>query len=76
MTPRNTKERPKVAAVSAWSEAQALLGALSMVRNWDAASPWYNSKYTDEVSGAQWVFYEADHAWPGEVRIIQEPHGT
>jgi hypothetical protein len=74
--PRNTRDRAKVARVGAWSQEQASLGALSIVQNWDAASPWYNTRYTDEASGAQWVVYEADHAWAGEVRIIQESRGT
>lgn len=76
MKPRNTRERAEVARVGEWSQEQASLGVLSIVQNWDAASPWHNTKYTEEASGAQWVVYEADQAWAGEVRIIQEPRSA
>lgn len=69
-------ERAEVVRVGAWSKEQASLGALSMVQNWDGTSPWHNTKYSDEASGGQWVVYEADHAWAGEVRVIQEPSGA
>lgn len=70
MEVRNTQQRLEVAAIHRWSVAQVRLGLLEESPNWDADSPWHNSRFRDPASGQAWVVYVADHAWSGEVRLL------
>ena len=70
MEARNTKQRQEVLEIYRWSLAQAELGAIEQLPNWDAASTWHNSLFRDLSNGKQWVVYLADQAWPGEVRLV------
>ena len=70
MNVRDTRDRQEVLEVYRWSVAQAGLGLLEQLPNWDSASTWHNSLFRDSSTGRQWVVYLADHAWPGEVRLV------
>lgn len=38
--------------------------------NWDAHSPWHNTKFVSLETGEHWVVYLADQAWSGEVKVL------
>jgi hypothetical protein len=67
---QNTKDRRKVESIKEWSLALAQEGKAGETLNWDKNSTWHNSKFKNIESGQEWVIYLPDHAWPGEVKII------
>jgi hypothetical protein len=67
----NTKDRRKVESIIEWSLELVKSGKAEETLNWDKSSTWYNSKFKELESGNEWVVYISDHAWPGEVKIIE-----
>jgi hypothetical protein len=72
MKVQDTKDRRKVEAIKKHSLALVREGKAEEVLNWDKESTWHNSKFKNLESGQEWVVYLADHAWPGEVKIIEQ----
>jgi hypothetical protein len=70
MIVRNTNRRSEVLEIYRWSVAEAELGHVQQLPDWDATSTWHNSLFRDLAAGQQWVVYLPDHAWPGEVRLV------
>ena len=71
MKPENTRDRAKVEAMRSMSVRLVAEGKAEKIDNWDAQSPWYNTKFIDLESGDQWVVYLADQAWSGEVKLLR-----
>lgn len=71
MRAQDTKNRRKVEEIRKWSLALVQEGKAEEFLNWDKDSTWHNSRFKDLASGQEWVIYLADHAWPGEVRVIK-----
>jgi hypothetical protein len=67
---RNTRDRSEVERVRRASVELANAGTVQRADNWDAKSTWQNTLFTHAPSGAQWVVYPSDHAWPGEVKVL------
>lgn len=70
---RNTRDRRTVDDIHRLSIVGVNAGEVSEELGWDSNSCWYNSKFTHQASGMQWVVYLADHAWSGEVKVLTEP---
>ncbi|MCE0495176.1 hypothetical protein [Vibrio salinus] len=71
MKVENTKDRVKVEAIRKWSIQLVSEGRVEEVKNWDAKSPWHNSKFSNLSNNIEWVVYWADQAWPGEVKLLK-----
>jgi hypothetical protein len=67
---RGTRDRAEVEHVLLKSLELVRLGLAEKEDDWEPGSIWYNTKFTHVASGAEWVVYLADHAWPGEVRVL------
>ncbi|MFT6910513.1 MAG: hypothetical protein ACJAS1_007242 [Oleiphilaceae bacterium] len=65
-----TRNRQKVEAIYKWSMQLTQEGVIEETKTWESKSPWHNSKFFHKETGQQWVLYLADHAWPGEVKLI------
>jgi hypothetical protein len=72
----NTNDRDKVKAIRKWSIQLVNEGKAEVVENWDTRSPWHNSKFIERETKRQWVIYQSDHAWPGEVKLISTDSRT
>lgn len=66
----NTKDREKVETIRKFSVQLVNQGKVSEVLNWDTKSMWHNSKFTNLSNQSEWIVYLADHAWSGEVKVI------
>jgi hypothetical protein len=69
---RSTNDRAEVEHVRLLSLELVRLSLVQYQDDWEPRSPWHNTKFTHIASGAEWVVYLADHAWPGEVRVLTE----
>jgi hypothetical protein len=67
---RATAKRQEVEEAYEWSRSQVLAGSVDEHLNYDASSPWHNSHFRHRESGAAWLIYLPDQAWPGEVRLL------
>ncbi len=70
MNIESTRDRAKVESLRKHSISLVIQGLVEEHRNWDAKSPWHNSKYVEKATGKQWVIYLPDHAWSGEVKVL------
>ena len=72
---RSTRDRAEVERAREKSLELVNAGSAEKKDNWEPNSPWHNTKFTDRASGAEWVVYMSDHAWPGEVKVLN-PAGS
>jgi hypothetical protein len=69
---RSTRDRAEVERVRMVSLDLLNAAALERVKDWDSISTWHNEKFRHEPTGAEWVIYLPDQAWPGEVKVLNE----
>lgn len=67
---KETKERKIVNQTYKWSIEAVNEGTVEEIKNWDKGSPFHNSKFRDLNTGKEWLIYQPDQAWPGEVRFV------
>jgi len=52
------------------SGATTVAGRVEEIPDWEPRSPHYSSCFRELATGRQWVVTLADHAHPGEVRLL------
>tara|TARA_B100001093_G_scaffold495511_1_gene540083 strand:- start:479 stop:721 length:243 start_codon:yes stop_codon:yes gene_type:complete len=68
---RNTKSRQQVQDVIKKSIELKNQGLVQEIKNWDKNNlDKYNSLYTHNQTGKKWVIYLPDHAYSGEVKVL------
>ena len=66
-----SKDREQVAETHEFSRGGVSSEELVEDVDWDAESPWLNSRFTHLETGKRWIVYLADQAWPSEVRVLK-----
>jgi hypothetical protein len=66
----DTTNRQLVERIRQYSERLVSEGSATEVRNYNSKSTWHNSKYTCTDTKREWVVYLPDHAFGGEVKIL------
>ena len=72
----NTKDRALVEEIWRFSRSLVADGKAEEVKNWDAKSPWHNSRFKVASTNLEWIVYLSDQAWSGEVRVLKNEQAT